>query len=43
MLCEHEIYSGAYPDIQNESDPDYERNISLLDLFITRLKAKLSL
>lgn len=43
ILKGYEIYSGKFPNIQNESDPDYEREISLPDLFYYTVKGEVEL
>ena len=43
ILKNYEIYSGKFPDIENESDPDYERKITLPDLFYYTVKGEVEL
>ena len=43
ILKDYEIYSGKFPDIENESDPDYERKITLPDLFYYTVKGEVEL
>ena len=43
ILKDYEIYSGKFPDIENESDTDYEREISLPDLFYYTVKGEVEL
>ncbi len=43
ILKDYEIYSGKFPDVVNESDPDYEREITLPDLFYYTVKGEVEL
>lgn len=43
ILKDYEIYSGKFPDVANETDPDYEREISIPDLLYYTVKGEVEL
>ena len=43
ILKNYEIYSGKFPNIETKADPDYERKISLADLFYYTVKGEVEL
>ena len=43
ILKDYEIYSGKFPDIEKEADLNYERKISLPDLFYYTVKGEVEL
>lgn len=43
IIKDYEIYSGKFPDAQGSCDPDYEREVSLPDLFYYTVKGEVEL